>query len=103
MNAHTPGPYEVNGEGAVVAQLGTKRTGHILITAQLTSALEPIAEETVEANAHLFKAAPQLLDALRKTRTQAMRAIVASGSHPDFALLAVADADAAIAAAEGRS
>lgn len=27
MSAHTPGPYELQGDGAIVAQLGSKRTG----------------------------------------------------------------------------
>lgn len=63
---HSPGPFELNGDGAIVAQLGSKRTGFHLVTAPLTNALEPIAPEVVEANAHLLKAAPQLLSALEQ-------------------------------------
>lgn len=64
MNAHTPGPFELNGEGPVVAQLGSKRTGHFLITAPLTNALEPPSEEQVKGNACLLATAPQMLQAL---------------------------------------
>lgn len=67
MNRHTHGPYELQGEGAIVAQLGSKRTGVFLITAPLTSALEPIPAETVEANAHLLTASWQMLKALQDT------------------------------------
>ncbi len=67
MSAHTPGPYELQGDGAIVAQLGSKRTGVMLVTAPLTSALVPLTPEAVEANAHLLTAAPLMLSALEET------------------------------------
>lgn len=68
MSAHTPGPYELQGDGAIVAQLGSKRTGVMLVTAPLTSALVPLTPEAVEANAHLLTAAPLMLSALEMVR-----------------------------------
>lgn len=65
---HTPGPFEINGEGAVIATVGGKRAGFQLITAPVTSALEPLSPEEVEANAHLMKASPLLLQALEMVR-----------------------------------
>lgn len=67
MNAHTEGPFELNGDGAVIATLGTKRTGFTLVTAPMTSALVSLTPEAVEANAHLLKASPLLLKALEDT------------------------------------
>lgn len=99
MNAHTPGPFEINGEGPVVAQLGSKRTGFRLITAPLAPALDPITEDAVEANARLLKAAPQLLHALEMVRD------ADDDCHRDGLSTIPAPArrriDAAIAAAKG--
>lgn len=67
MSAHTEGPFELNGDGAVIATLGTKRTGFTIITAPMTSALVPLTPEAVEANAHLLTAAPLMLSALEET------------------------------------
>jgi len=64
MAAHTVGPWEINGEGAIVAVVAPARYGLAgVITAPLTSRLEPVAEEQQHANAALLVAAPDLLAA----------------------------------------
>lgn len=99
---HTPGPWRVGRtHGAVVTDVehpgvwsdeeNKQGYGGFLVCESVRS----------QANANLIAAAPDLLAALKKTRTQAYGAIVASGSDPEYAAIAVSDADAAIAKAEG--
>ena len=99
MSAHTPGPYELQGDGAIVAQLGSTRTGVFLITAPLTSALAPLTPEAVEANAHLLTAAPLMLKALKDTLDYWTTTGFAE-CEPGCDCV-VEDVKAAIAAAEG--
>ena len=88
------------GEGAIVAQLGSKQTGVFLITAPLTNALEAIPAERVEANAHLLAASWQMLAALERT-LRFWKGIGFANCQPGCDCI-VEDVKKAIAAAKGR-
>jgi hypothetical protein len=65
MNAqHSPGPFEIDGEGAVIASVPTSFRSVALITAPTVPVHDEPRGEVAVANAQLLKAAPQMLSAL---------------------------------------
>ncbi len=60
-------------------------------------------ENERKANARLIAAAPELLEELKFLRKRFHAALVATGTDPEFADIAVSATDATIAKAEGRN
>ncbi len=96
---HTPGPFEIAGEGPCVATVRRGRHDDILITAPLRSSMEPQTGAIADANAHLFKAAPQMLLALESTLNY-WESVGFATCEPGCDCI-VEDVRAAIAAAKG--
>lgn len=96
MSAHTPGPWQIDGD-----QITTADAGIPICDLHMEDELEwggPDLIAEAEANARLISAAPCLLEALREMRKE-------YGDYADTAntLEAVRLADAALSKAEGRS
>lgn len=105
MNAHTPGPFEINGDGPLVALITSTGRIHAEITAPTRNRFEPLSTETLDANAHLLKAAPRLLEALKVLRMDANRLCdrQIGGTYEEDCRRALAQADEAISEAMGLS
>lgn len=96
---YTPGPYEIDGEGPCVATVRRGRHDVVLITAPLRSSMEPQLGDIADANAHLFKAAPLMLQALVSTLDY-WESVGFAQCEPGCDCV-VEDVKAAIAAAKG--
>ena len=98
---HTPGPWKfVDAHNQM--QVSTRRDngGTVIGIADICDSRDGTPEW--RANARLIAAAPDMLEALKVMTDVAQKAIIASGTDPEFAAIRVADARAAIAEATGQ-
>jgi hypothetical protein len=91
---HTPGPWAVDRDLNIYAGRPMFGTREAIADTYGTNKLSEC-----DANARLIAAAPELLDALRRTRKRLYDGMIILGSSPEFAAEGCHEADAAIAKA----
>lgn len=103
MTQHTPGPWAATGQDIVAEHLRETLSSGREVRLRIANAKDAggaLDLETVKANARLIAAAPELLAALKNVML-AHTADIETYTEGEFALEAWAQAEAAIARAEG--